>query len=168
MSKFYPDIERLFDNLKGRKPRYKPEDLCEEFKRYIKNLEDNPIKIDTDYRAQGDDNSRRQQRRTQNLTRPPKINDFVTRWLGMTRQWWYSLPNGARGDEYAAVIERITQYCYDVKFDGAVVGIYNANIIARDLGLNDNIKVTTQAKTEAEIDEELERLKEYGKQMGYL
>lgn len=64
-----------------------------------------------------------------------------------------------------SVIEAINQYCADVKFDGAVVGIYNASIIARDLGLRDNITVSkpdddenmTLDEVKAEIDR-LERL----------
>lgn len=35
MSKFYPDTKRLFENLRGRKARYSPEDLAEEFEKYI-------------------------------------------------------------------------------------------------------------------------------------
>ena len=80
----------------------------------------------------------------------------------MTHQWWYSLPNGKRGADYEAVIERITQYCYDTKFDGAVVGLYNANIIARDLGLKENIAVSKrdadEHMSEEDIDAEIKRL----------
>lgn len=162
MGKFYPDTARLFDNLRGRKARYSPEDLCEEFKKYIADLEQHQIEVETNYRYQSDDSSRRQQRRTQTFARPPKILDFVTRWLGMTHQWWYTLPHGKRGAEYEAVIERINQYCYDTKFDGAVVGLYNANIIARDLGLKENIAVSKrdidEQMTEEEVAAEIKRL----------
>lgn len=162
MSKFYPDTKRLFENLRGRKARYSPEDLAEEFKKYIADLEENQIEVETNYRYQSSNDDRRQQRRTQKFARPPKILDFVTRWLGMTHQWWYTLPHGRRGADYEAVIERITQYCYDTKFDGAVVGLYNANIIARDLGLKENIAVSKreadEAMTEEDVDAELQRL----------
>lgn len=162
MAKFYPDTKRLFDNLTGRKARYTPEQIAEEFRLYIEDLAANPIECETDYRYQSEESGRRQQRRTQTYARPPKILDFVTRWLGMTHQWWYTLPHGKRGAEYSAVIERITQYCYDTKFDGAVVGVYNANIIARDLGLKENIAVSKrdadEQMNEADIDAEIARL----------
>lgn len=168
MSKFYPDTKRLFENLRGRKARYSPEDLAEEFKKYIADLEENQIEVETNYRYQASDDVRRQQRRTQKYARPPKILDFVTRWLGMTHQWWYSLPHGKRGADYEAVIERITQYCYDTKFDGAVVGLYNANIIARDLGLKENITVSKHGAdehmSEEEIDAEIKRLEKLDKE----
>lgn len=162
MSKFYPDTKRLFENLRGRKARYSPEDLAEEFKKYIADLEENQIEVETNYRYMTSNDERRQQRRSQRYARPPKILDFVTRWLGMTHQWWYSLPHGKRGADYEAVIERITQYCYDTKFDGAVVGLYNANIIARDLGLKENIAVSKrdadEHMSEEDIDAEIKRL----------
>ena len=162
MSKFYPDTKRLFENLRGRKARYSPEDLAEEFKKYITDLEENQIELETNYRQQTSKGERKQQRRTHKYARPPKILDFVTRWLGMTHQGWYSLPQGKRGKEYAAVIGRITQYCYDVKYDGAVVGLYNANIIARDLGLKENIEISKRGNEEAmtldNIEKEIARL----------
>lgn len=162
MSQFYPDTKRLFDNLMGRKPRYTPKQIAEEFVLYIEDLDKNRIEVETDYRYQGNDETRRQQRRTQKYARPPKILDFVTRWLGMTHQWWYTLPHQKRGKEYEAVIERINQYCYDTKFDGAVVGIYNATIIARDLGLKENIAVSKRESeeqlTEEMLDAEIRRL----------
>lgn len=168
MSKFYPDTKRLFENLRGRKARYSPEDLAEEFKKYIADLEENQIEVETNYRYMTSNDERRQQRRSQKYARPPKILDFVTRWLGMTHQWWYSLPNGKRGSDYEAVIERITQYCYDTKFDGAVVGLYNANIIARDLGLKENIAVSKHSAdeqmSEEEIDAEIKRLEKLDKE----
>ena len=168
MSKFYPDTKRLFENLRGRKARYSPEDLAEEFKKYITDLDENQIEVETNYRYQTSNDERRQQRRTQKYARPPKILDFVTRWLGMTHQWWYSLPHGKRGADYEAVIERITQYCYDTKFDGAVVGLYNANIIARDLGLKENITVSKHSAdehmSEEEIDAEIRRLEKLDKE----
>ncbi|MCA4468132.1 DNA-packaging protein [Bacteroides xylanisolvens] len=168
MSKFYPDTKRLFENLRGRKARYSPEDLAEEFKKYIADLEENQIEVETNYRYMTSNDERRQQRRSQKYARPPKILDFVTRWLGMTHQWWYSLPNGKRGADYEAVIERITQYCYDTKFDGAVVGLYNANIIARDLGLKENIAVSKHSAdehmSEEEIDAEIRRLEKLDKE----
>lgn len=39
MAHFYPDTRRLFENLRGRKARYSPEDLAEEFKKYIADLD---------------------------------------------------------------------------------------------------------------------------------
>lgn len=138
----YPDPRRLFNNIAGRKSRYTPQQIADEFLKYIKDLSETAIEVESVYQRQQESAGRTQQRRVMKYARPPKILDFVTRWLGMTHQWWYALPNGKNGDKYSAVIQRVEQYCYDVKFDGAVVGLYNASIIARDLGLADNIAIT--------------------------
>jgi hypothetical protein len=45
------------------------------------------------------------------------------------------LPEGEKG--FNTVISAIEQVIYTQKFEGAAVGAFNANIIARDLGLRD-------------------------------
>lgn len=52
--------------------------------------------------------------------------------------------------EFKEVIEDIEQIIYDQKFCGAAVNLFNANIIARDLGLVD--KQTMQLSKAPEID----------------
>lgn len=44
---------------------------------------------------------------------------------------------------FSAVISKIEETIYTQKFEGAAVGAFNANIIARDLGLTDKKDVTT-------------------------
>ncbi len=53
--------------------------------------------------------------------------------------------NGAY-DEFSAIISRIGTIIYAQKFEGAAVGAFNANIIARDLGLVD--KSSTDVRVE--------------------
>lgn len=49
------------------------------------------------------------------------------------RQFKDALPEGEL--EFSTVITRIEETVYQQKFEGAAVGAFNANIIARDLGL---------------------------------
>jgi len=42
-----------------------------------------------------------------------------------------------RYSDYGGVVTRINKKMYSDKFEGAAVGIYNHNLIARDLGLQD-------------------------------
>nr|DAL02844.1 MAG TPA: Terminase small subunit [Caudoviricetes sp.] len=143
MAEFYPDVRNAFANMRPhRQPKYTPEQIADEFQKYIEDLKQHPIELECDYRRQSEQGGRTSQRRIASYPRPPKVLDFVRRWLGMTHQAWYQLPTRKRGREYEMVIEAINQYCADVKFDGAVVGIYNAAIIARDLGLRDNINIS--------------------------
>ena len=67
-------------------------------------------------------------------------------YLGVEDAWWRNFKgteafksNEAFGTVYAA----INQIIYNQKFEGAAVGTYNANIIARDLGLRDKTELST-------------------------
>lgn len=52
-------------------------------------------------------------------------------------QFKTSLPKGE--EDFSSVITRIEETIYTQKFEGAAVGAFNANIIARDLGLRDGV-----------------------------
>jgi hypothetical protein len=49
----------------------------------------------------------------------------------------YRLNTDSRYSDFKGVITRINKEMYSDKFEGASAGIYNANIIAKDLGLVD-------------------------------
>ena len=48
--------------------------------------------------------------------------------------------------DFEIIIERIKKIIYDQKFTGAASGLFNANIIARDLGLKDSTDITTDGE----------------------
>ena len=167
----YPDLKRLFAETdgRGRKLSYTPQQVVEEFRQYVESLAANPIEVETEYQRQtqtiGESTSRQGQMRKQRFSRPPKVTDFVVRWLGKSMQWWSDISNSKRlGKQFSDIKNKITQYCYDCKLDGAIVGIYNANIIARDLGLHDKIAVEKKetdpidGMTLEEVNAELKRL----------
>ena len=168
MAEFYPDVRKSFANIRGKQPKYTPEQIAEEFEKYIADLKEHPIEVEANYRRQSESTGRTSQKRVMKYPRPPKVLDFVRRWLGLTHQAWYKLPTRRRGKEYEEVIEAINQYCADVKFDGAVVGIYNAAIIARDLGLKDNITLSKPGEDENmtidDVNAEIARLEKLQKQ----
>lgn len=65
---------------------------------------------------------------------------------------------GEASEEFMTVITRIEEIIYTQKFEGAAVGAFNANIIARDLGLADKkeLAVGVKSKTAKEMtDDEL-------------
>jgi hypothetical protein len=59
----------------------------------------------------------------------------------------YQKNTDGRYSEYTPIITRITQNCYVHNFKGASVGIFNANIIARKLGLTEKQEVTQTTHT---------------------
>lgn len=69
--------------------------------------------------------------------------------------------------EYADVITRIREIIYNQKFEGAASGFFNANIIARDLGLADKsefkgkVKTGLDAYSEEELKDRLDQLNSF-------
>ena len=53
----------------------------------------------------------------------------------------YKANKDKRYTEYADIIHAIGQEIYEDKYTGAVAGVFNSNIIARDLGLTDKKEV---------------------------
>ena len=49
-------------------------------------------------------------------------------------------------EEFSSVIAKIEQIIYNQKFEGAAVGIFKENLIARDLGLIDKKDITTDGE----------------------
>jgi hypothetical protein len=54
--------------------------------------------------------------------------------------------------DFSTVLEQIEQTIYDQKFSGAAAGFFNANIIARDLGLKDTTDVNLNDSRKATAD----------------
>lgn len=162
MKNIYPNLERLFEETsnRGRRLSYTPEQLVEEFGKYVESLAESPIELVTEYKGGKSPGTK-----TERFSRPPKVTDFVVRWLGKSLQWWSDLSTSKRsGSKFSDIKDKITQYCYDCKLDGAIVGIYNANIIARDLGLQEKVAVEKRTPdpienmTLEEVNAEIERL----------
>jgi hypothetical protein len=58
----------------------------------------------------------------------------------------YDLEHYKTKQEFSNIITRIDRIIKTQKFEGASVGIFNSNIIARDLGLKENVDNTTNGK----------------------
>ncbi|MBD2703796.1 DNA-packaging protein [Spirosoma sp. BT702] len=65
-----------------------------------------------------------------------------------SEQFWRTFKASGPSEDFLAVISRIEQIIYTQKFEGAVVGLFNANIISRDLGLVDKKEVAAELKLE--------------------
>ena len=49
--------------------------------------------------------------------------------------------------DFFAIVHKIEEIIYNQKFEGAAIGIFNANIIARDLGLSEHSDITSKGKS---------------------
>lgn len=78
------------------------------------------------------------------IQRPYSIVGFCV-FLGCSERFWWDLKNTAP-PEFGETINKITSRIESQQFEGATVGVFNANIIARKLGLVDKKDVTTNGQ----------------------
>ena len=57
--------------------------------------------------------------------------------------------NYGKNKDFLEIVTRIRDICYTQKYEGAAVGVFNANLIARDLGIKEQIDqmITRSVKT---------------------
>ena len=83
-------------------------------------------------------------------------------FIGIGESTWNDYKNKPDYKDFSAVIEAIEQAVYTQKFEGAAVGLFNANIIARDLGLADKLEANNTNRnsdiTEEDVDSRIEKL----------
>jgi len=67
-------------------------------------------------------------------------------FLGIGKSTWNDYKNKDDYKDFSDVISQVETIIYTQKFEGAVVGAFNSNIIARDLGLIDKKDITIDAE----------------------
>lgn len=118
----------------GRPPKYTPGELLKQFEKYIADRQASPIVIGKVTEGQTGNNG------TYSETREPhpqllSIGDFCV-FLGTSRNWWNEL-----GEDFLGVKDYIRTYIETFQLKGATAGIFNANIVARLLGLADKKEI---------------------------
>lgn len=102
------------------------ETACE----YFQWCEDNPIKQQNWVGKDGNEVERE-------LTRPFTLSGLSV-YMDCDEQTLKNYGTKEEHKDFFGVYTRISQIIRTQKFEGAAVGIFNANIIARDLGLSDS------------------------------
>lgn len=71
------------------------------------------------------------------IARPYTLSGLCI-YLDVSTSYWKDLKASENlSEDYSAIIIRVEEIIYTQKFEGAAVGAFNANIIARDLGLRE-------------------------------
>ena len=81
--------------------------------------------------------------------KPPFTLSGLCVFLGMSQDTWR---NYRLRKDFIEVLRAIEEIIYTQKFEGAAVGIYQQNIIARDLGLVDKKDVTNTERQPIKIE----------------
>jgi hypothetical protein len=136
----------------GRRPSFSsPDDLYNSACEYFQWVEDNPL---WEYKAaqyQGEPVE----------LKVPKMRAMTLNglciFLDISQQTWYEY---CGKDDYSEVTLKIKQIIDEQKFAGAAADLFNANIIARDLGLADKIQNSNSHSFDFSNipDEELKRI----------
>lgn len=122
----------------GRDKLFKsPELLMEAAEEYFEWCDDNPwIKEENSIKLSGAESKEAP------TARPYTIGGFCL-YCDASKNWWDEFKK-SKHEGFLGITTRIDQIIYTQKFEGAVVGAFNANIIARDLGLKDNSEVNNK------------------------
>jgi hypothetical protein len=110
-----------------------PQDLWDAFLEYQNEINSNPI-IKVDFRGKDSD------RIEIPLQRPLTLRGLAE-YLGMTYQGIKNYGDLESHKDFFDIYARIENKCYNSKFEGAAVGIFNPAIIARDLGLKESSEI---------------------------
>lgn len=54
---------------------------------------------------------------------------------------WFNEFEKSASEDFLVIIRKIRDIIYTQKIEGAIIGIYNANIVARDLGLSEKAQI---------------------------
>jgi hypothetical protein len=102
-----------------------PEDFWETACEYFQSVTDNPIVAQ--------DNKGTKNVNSVSFIRPFTIHGLCI-FMDISRETYIDYRNR---DDFVEVVRKVDNIIYNQKFEGAAVGIFNHNIIARDLGLSD-------------------------------
>lgn len=124
-----------FHPRRGRPRKFKPRELLDEFQNYIKERMSNPI-VEKEEESGYSGNNRNAKTKEKEHPQLLSIGDFCV-FLGCSRNWWNELP-----DEFLGVKSHISTYIENFQLKGASIGVFNANIVSRLLGLKDKTELS--------------------------
>jgi len=133
---------------KGTKYIETPEKMWELFEAYVKHEADNPM-FKVEYVGKDGDQV------STPLQVPITFEGFecYVADLGIiTDLSHYSANTDGAYDNYRTIITRIRNNCFAQNFKGAAVGLFNANLVAKKLGLADKKDIKADVTNKYEVD----------------
>lgn len=139
---------------RGRPRKFKPIELLDEFQNYIQDRMSNPI-IEKEKESGYTGNNGSAKTKEKSHPQLLSVADFCV-FLGCSRNWWNELP-----DEFLGVKSHISTYIDNFQLKGASIGVFNANIVSRLLGLKDKTEfsgggIILRVETDQETKEMIE------------
>ena len=139
---------------RGRPRKFKPIELLDEFEKYILDRMSHPI-VEAESETNRNDTHRGAKLKEKEHPQMLSIADFCV-YLGCSRNWWNELP-----EEFLGVKSHISTYIDNFQLKGAAIGVFNANIVSRLLGLKDKTEfsgggITLRIETDKETKDLIE------------
>ena len=120
----------------GRKPAFEnPDQMWDACCEYFEWVENNPLQEEKVFHHQGEIT-----RATVDKLRAMTISGLCI-FLDIDQSTWYAY---ARNKDFSQIANKVHEIIRTQKFQGAAADLFNANIIARDLGLTDKTTTTLQ------------------------
>jgi len=120
----------------------KPEDLANAIAAYFSDVESNPLYETQLIKLKGEGGKEMVKSFKRTLARCTTVEGLCI-WLGITLPTFLEYE---KRKEFTNVITCAREIMYERKLEGAAAGLYNASIIARDLGLADKTVNATSLK----------------------
>ena len=133
----------------GKSKQFTPNELEEFANNYFKYIDNNPHE-----KKKTESDGDKIKTTIEYIKRPYTIEGLCN-FIGISTQTFYNYENDKA---YLDIITRARQIIYDSKLEGATAGIFNANIVIRDLGLKDSATVTHETSIKELQPSELKQL----------
>ena len=132
-----------FRNKHGRDYEYNPENLWEEAVKYFEWVEANPLWESVTIQRGIKTTDKNGKEKIEYFAKAPKMRAMtISGFCLFADICEKTFANYRENKAFIQVITRIEKTIYSQKFEGAAATLLNPNIIARDLGLSDNVKGT--------------------------
>lgn len=129
------DYHKLAARFKHPARKYdEPQDLLNDLVKYFEWLDENPLE-----EAKVFNGSDGLVHTELNKMRAPTLQSLCI-FIGISRSTWGKWRRGEDAKNLQKVVDWAEDMMYARKFEGAAAGLLNANLIARDLKLEENVK----------------------------
>lgn len=128
----------------GRNPKYKtPGELWKDAVKYFEYIDGNPMETEEEIDGHNANGSKTEIKIKRHKI--PYTWEGLYVFIGVCDLDYYKT-NEKKKEAFSGIIKHINNIIRNQKFSGASAGLFNANIIARDLGLTDKTDITTKGE----------------------
>lgn len=134
----------------GKKKLFNPQEFKAVCSNYFRHIDENP------HEKRKTETSNKEIKEYIEYVKRPYTLEGLCNFIGISLQTFYNLEIDK---DFIDVIARTRQIIYESKLDGATAGLFNANIVIRDLQLKDTATVTHEQGVKSLGAEEIKQLK---------